>query len=843
MKTIFAFIVCSILFFAAYGADADTIYLKSGRIVHGRIIKETPIFIRVETDEAVTRQEFLQSDVKDVEHGVFLPSAKTAAPPSVLKSVEENPMPAPEILRFYGESPSSDNYGEQGTAAFSQENVPQAREDVFAGNISIIRGEIGWGVFGLILISMLYLGFGQRRKKPLAEGEGSREPKNILPITRLIGLSVRRTKMIVFQPFQLKKWLPLLFIACMSGSLFSGGLNYSFNPGGWTPKKAHAANTETVSREDQAVRQVPSQGVKQFWGSLSKHPVTKLFSSSLKGERLPIVIMSATVFLLVGFILLFTWLSARFRFIWYDAIVRNDASIKEPFRRFKRQGNSLFKLYLFMSVLFALGIAAFFVWIIFAAGNVSMGWDHVLQWPFKTWFNVFAPILLSGLMLFLFSVIVFVFIHEFVIPIMVLEETTFIPAWRQFLGIYRSQTKRFWIYLIVSFGLSVLISLIAVILAMAAALTLLVVGGIVTGLLYFLFVFLLKTNFLFAVIVFIIGIPSLIVSILMFLSIGLPFAVFFRNFSLYFFGNLPCGYAPLLLKMERKQNVLMIIGAVLCAGALNAAGADEIKPYLMEDEGSVTLTQKAWEALKEKDLERVLFYTNKCVDLYGSRAALMQGQLTHYPADNAEIHRYWALNDVATAYFIQAEAYRKAGDSEKAREAYKTVVEKYSFGQCWDPKGWFWKPAEAAADAMAMIDKGLDLDFEDYRSVTLVVKAWNALDEESLEEVFVYTNKCIKLYSQEAAKMQNILKGYPGGSDEEIFAYWALNDVATAYYIQGEAYRKRAETAKAREAYQKIIDEFSYGQCWDPRGWFWKPAEAAANRLNVLEEDKKRSDE
>lgn len=288
--------------------------------------------------------------------------------------------------------------------------------------------------------------------------------------------------------------------------------------------------------------------------------------------------------------------------------------------------------------------------------------------------------------------------------------------------------------------------------------------------------------------------------------------------------------------MKRKQWAVWAVACVLCFNVGDAAVAEQAKQPAMEDEGSVTLTQKAWEALKEQDLEKVLFYTNKCITLYSPRAAAMQGQLTTYPTEKAEIHRHWALNDVATAYFIQAEAYRKAGDLEKAREAYTAILEKYAFGQCWDPKGWFWKPAEAAADAVVMMDKGLDLDFEDYRSVTLVVKAWKALDEENLEEVFVYTDKCIKLYSQEAAKMQKMLQGYPEGSDEEIFAYWALNDVATAYYIQGEAYRKRGETVKAREAYQKIIDEFSYGQCWDPRGWFWKPAEAAANRLDVLEE-------
>ena len=66
MKKVFVFIAWGICFFTAYGADADTIYLKSGKVVQGRIVKETSIFVRVETDEAVIRQEFLQSDINSI---------------------------------------------------------------------------------------------------------------------------------------------------------------------------------------------------------------------------------------------------------------------------------------------------------------------------------------------------------------------------------------------------------------------------------------------------------------------------------------------------------------------------------------------------------------------------------------------------------------------------------------------------------------------------------------------------------------------------------------------------------------------------------------------------------
>jgi len=61
---------------------------------------------------------------------------------------------------------------------------------------------------------------------------------------------------------------------------------------------------------------------------------------------------------------------------------------------------------------------------------------------------------------------------------------------------------------------------------------------------------------------------------------------------------------------------------------------------------------------------------------------------------------YWALNDVGTSLFIKAEALKKAGKVDEAKKVYKELIDKYFYSQCWDPQGWFWKPAEAAQQAL-----------------------------------------------------------------------------------------------------------------------------------------------
>ena len=263
--------------------------------------------------------------------------------------------------------------------------------------------------------------------------------------------------------------------------------------------------------------------------------------------------------------------------------------------------------------------------------------------------------------------------------------------------------------------------------------------------------------------------------------------------------------------------------------------AGQAAAYNFGDFRSETLTTKAWQALAENDIEAVLAYTNKNMELYAEQAQKMQSSLKDYPkGSNDEVFGYWALNDIATSLYIQGEAYRKANMNEEAKKAFKKVVEEYSYGQAWDPKGWFWKPAEASKEKLVMIETGTNLDFGDYTSSYMTTQAWNALLKEDVDSVEIYTNKVIELYNDKAKAMQNSLTEYAWESKDKIFSYWALNDVGTSYFIRAEAYKKAGRMDEAKESYKKVVDEYYYAQCWDPKGWFWKPAEAAQQALEEL---------
>jgi len=127
------------------------------------------------------------------------------------------------------------------------------------------------------------------------------------------------------------------------------------------------------------------------------------------------------------------------------------------------------------------------------------------------------------------------------------------------------------------------------------------------------------------------------------------------------------------------------------------------------------------------------------------------------------------------------------------------------------------------------------LDFGDFKSVTLTTKAWQALESKNYAAVIGYTNKCVDTYKDQALQMQASLKE-PAPKDK-VFDYWALNDVGTCYFIQGKALDDQGDKKGAMTAYKYLVDNLGYAQCYDPKGWFWSPADAARKRLVELQFD------
>ena len=132
---------------------------------------------------------------------------------------------------------------------------------------------------------------------------------------------------------------------------------------------------------------------------------------------------------------------------------------------------------------------------------------------------------------------------------------------------------------------------------------------------------------------------------------------------------------------------------------------------------------------------------------------------------------------------------------------------------------------------------GEELNFGDHSSATITGKAWDALNAKNYANAIAYAKKCVEMYEKQAVEMQKELKEPVTGEREEVAKKWALNDVGTCLFITGQALEKQEKPAEALAAYKQLVEKLPFAQCWDTKGWFWKPAEGAKARIKALEFD------
>jgi hypothetical protein len=142
---------------------------------------------------------------------------------------------------------------------------------------------------------------------------------NKIEIFKPFSEAVELTKKILFRPFDLAKWFTIGFAAFLAH--LGGGYNFNYS---W--------NQRGTAQEQAALQQL-----KDF-----VHQIP------------PWLIISGAIFLAVlilGLTILFAWLRARGRFMFVDCIVKNRGAIVDPWREFRKEGNS----YFLFSLLVALG--------------------------------------------------------------------------------------------------------------------------------------------------------------------------------------------------------------------------------------------------------------------------------------------------------------------------------------------------------------------------------------------------------------------------------------------------------------------------------------------------------
>jgi len=197
------------------------------------------------------------------------------------------------------------------------------------------------------------------------------EPR--IEIFKPFGEAFELMNKILFQPFDLKKWLVVGFAAWLANLCGGGGgFNYRYN------------RREEMQKVNEALSQIP--------------------------HSLLVTGICVLICFVVVLIVVFAWLRARGCFMFIDCIAKNRGAIAEPWRNFRNEGNSYF--------LFSLLVG--FAFLIFVA---------LLSFPFMlpiirgvTFLHIHDVYLISTIVAWVFVVILLVLawslIANFMVPVM-----------------------------------------------------------------------------------------------------------------------------------------------------------------------------------------------------------------------------------------------------------------------------------------------------------------------------------------------------------------------------------------------------------------------------------------
>ena len=339
---------------------------------------------------------------------------------------------------------------------------------------------------------------------------------------------------VLFRPFNFKKWLLLGFVALMAGHLGGSGRGSFSDRQKRAPRQAQAAVVSASSLFYQTNAQVKTQAPQEIYEKIRN------FFFSLT-PRKKFVLFSISLLVLVVFIIL-SWLSARFQFVFLEDLVKNDASIKNPFKSNQPLGRSLFCFNLvFYALSFMLAGLIIFLGIL-ALTNIGV-FDKTVHLGFKKIFLTGFPYAMFVLLIVFIAAIIYLIVHDFVVAVMWKDKISIRQAWPKTLSILGAAKADFIKYLFAKLGLAICAAIIFGIFHLVITFALLIPAGII-GAIGYLIYRLIPTGLRWAywVVLAIIGVPTFLFVIYCLICFDLPVGVFFRTLSLKFFARLEPHY-------------------------------------------------------------------------------------------------------------------------------------------------------------------------------------------------------------------------------------------------------------------------------------------------------------
>lgn len=245
------------------------------------------------------------------------------------------------------------------------------------------------------------------------------------------GRAYQRMVNALFRPFDLKKWFLVGFTAFLAGLLDSPGGNggSSRSGGGDYP------DFESIAHAPHYV-----------WDWLSTH------------QGWMVLIAFGTI-VVIGLVIIITWLSSRGKFMFLDNVIHDRALVAEPWDKYKHLADSLFLWRVMYGFIVFLAVVMFFTYFFIRAADI---YENGVYEDFP-WFFIIRYGLLA-FALFLIISFISLLLDSFIVPIMYQNNLLATDAWRKFMPLFQAHFFRFVFYGLFVFLIGILVFILVVLL-------------------------------------------------------------------------------------------------------------------------------------------------------------------------------------------------------------------------------------------------------------------------------------------------------------------------------------------------------------------------------------------
>ncbi|MBN1301325.1 MAG: hypothetical protein JW995_08920 [Melioribacteraceae bacterium] len=165
------------------------------------------------------------------------------------------------------------------------------------------------------------------------------------------------------------------------------------------------------------------------------------------------------IIVVIGLIVLFTWLSSRGKFAFLNNVVHDKMEVVKPWYEYSSEGNSLFLWRLVYGLVVFMLMLGYFITGFIIAYNIYSD---------EGFTGSYAMVIVLGLLALLATLVIFAYIESFldnfIVPIMYRNKIGAVEAWRNFLELFTKNMGAFLLFGLFKLGL-VIALIIAIIIA------------------------------------------------------------------------------------------------------------------------------------------------------------------------------------------------------------------------------------------------------------------------------------------------------------------------------------------------------------------------------------------